>query len=55
MERFGEPVNFDAFVVERMSKSEHKYHKNYTRNKLANNIKRDLMDDYECWKAAFTR
>jgi len=55
MERFGEPVNFDAFIVERMGKTDHQYHRNYTRNKLANGIRRDLEDDYECWKAAFTR
>ncbi len=55
MERFGEPVNFDAYIVERIGKTEHKYHVNYTRNKLANSIRRDLEDDYECWKAAFTR
>lgn len=55
MERFGEPINFDSFVVEHMGKTEHKYHANYTRNKLANGIKRDLEDDYECWKAAFTK
>lgn len=55
MERFGEPVNFDAYIVERMEKTNHKYHVNYTRNKLANSIRRDLEDDYECWKSAFTR
>lgn len=48
-------MNFDAFIVERMGKTDHQYHRNYTRNKLANGIRRDLEDDYECWKAAFTR
>lgn len=55
MERFGEPINFDVFIIERMGKTDHQYHRNYTRNKLANGIRRDLEDDYECWKAAFTR
>lgn len=53
MERCGIPVNFDNAVAERLAKMDHKYHKNYTRNKEANCIKRDLMEDYESWKAAF--
>lgn len=55
MERFGEPVNFDAYVVERIGKMDRHYNRNYTRNKLANAIRRDIEDDYGCWKAAFTK
>jgi len=55
MERCGEEVNFDGIVEERLSQMDHKYHKNYTRNKEANGIRRDLFDDYGCWKAAFAR
>lgn len=55
MERCGEPVNFDGYVVEEMAKEEHHYHTNYTRNKLANTIKRDLENDYACWKEVFTK
>ena len=55
MERFGEPANFDAFILERIDKTDHQYHRNYTRNKLAGSIRHDLEDDYECWKAVFTR
>lgn len=53
MERCGEEVSFDGIVEERLSQMDRTYHKNYTRNKVANAIKRDLFDDYGCWKAAF--
>lgn len=53
-ERSGDNVNFDDIVVEKIVKRESTYHRNYTRNKAANMIKRDLLDDYACWKAAFT-
>jgi len=55
MERFGEPVNFDGYINECIEKRNPQYHKNYTRRKIASLIKYDLEDDYECWKAAFTR
>lgn len=54
MERFGEPVNFDAIIVERISKTPQNYHRNYTRSKFASVIRRSLLEDYECWKAVFT-
>lgn len=55
MERLGFPVNFDGYALERISKAEHTYHVNYTHNKLKGMIVSDLQDDYECWKAAFTK
>lgn len=54
VERMGEPVNFDILVSEHMAKMGSTYHSNYTRGKVARSIRRDLFDDYACWKAAFT-
>lgn len=53
-ERMGDKVNFDDYVAEQMLKRGSTYHSNYTRGKVANLIRRDLFDDYACWKAAFT-
>lgn len=53
-ERMGEPVNFDDLITEHITKMGSTYHKNYTRGKVANILKRDFSDDYACWKAAFT-
>lgn len=53
-ERMGGIVNFDDYVTEQVIKRDSTYHKNYTRGKVTNLIKRDLLDDYACWKAAFT-
>ena len=53
-ERMGNEVNFDDYITEQIIKRNSTYHVNYTRNKAANMIKRDLLDDYACWKAAFT-
>lgn len=55
MERFGEPVNFDSYVIEQMNKSKREYRYTYSRSKHASAIRRDLELDYESWKAAFTR
>lgn len=54
MERMGKEINFDDYIAEQIIKRNSTYHINYTRNKAANMIKRDLLDDYACWKAAFT-
>lgn len=54
VERMGDDVNFDDIIAEHIVKMDRTYHKNYTRSKVANLIKRDLFDDYACWKAAFT-
>lgn len=53
-ERMGNEVNFDDIITEHIIKMGSTYHSNYTRGKVANLIKRDLFDDYACWKAAFT-
>ena len=53
-ERMGDEVNFDGMIAEHIIKMDSTFHKNYTRSKVANLIKRDLFDDYACWKAAFT-
>jgi len=53
-ERMGEPVNFDSFIAEQVINRKSEYHNNYTRGKVAGYIKRDLLDDYACWKAVFT-
>lgn len=53
-ERMGYPVNFDDLVEEHVVKMGSTYNKNYTRGKVVNLLKRDLFDDYACWKAAFT-
>ena len=50
----GNEINFDDYIIEQIIKRNSTYHVNYTRNKAANMIKRDLLDDYACWKAAFT-
>lgn len=54
VERMGDAVSFDDYVIEQVIKRDSTYSRNYTRNKAANMIKRDLFDDYACWKAAFT-
>lgn len=53
-ERMGEEVNFDGLIAEHIIKMGSTYHRNYTRGKVANLLKRDFFDDYACWKAAFT-
>lgn len=53
-ERMGDEVNFDDLIAEHIIKMGSTYHKNYTRGKVANLLKRDFFDDYACWKAAFT-
>ena len=55
MERMGEPVNFNSYVVECMNKTDSQYHRNYTRSKRANSIRRYIKNDYEHWKAAFIK
>ena len=53
-ERMGDPVNFDAVITDHIRKMGSTYHTNYTRGKVAGLLKRDLFDDYACWKAVFT-
>lgn len=52
-ERYGVTVSFDDAIMNQLANSEGKFHSNYTRNKAANAIKKDLFDDYEHWKEAF--
>jgi len=53
-ERMGDPVNFDTLIADHISKMGSTYHTNYTRSKVAGILRRDLFDDYACWKAVFT-
>ncbi len=53
MERFGEPVNFNAYVVERMKKNNHPLEHGISKDKWAYSVKRDIERDYESWKRAF--
>lgn len=53
-ERVGKPVDFDDLIAEHIIKMGSTYHKSYTRSKVANLLKRDLFNDYACWKAAFS-
>lgn len=53
-ERYGASVSFDDIIIHQLAtKGKRNYHSNYTRNKAANAIKKDLFDDYEHWKEAF--
>ncbi len=53
-ERMGDQVNFDTLITDHISKMGSAYHNNYTKGKVAGTLKRDLFDDYACWKAVFT-
>lgn len=54
-ERFGEEVNFDGAVKERIAKVAHTSGEDASRTILFSHIKRDLLNDYACWKEAFAK
>lgn len=53
IERAGLQPDFSADVNERLTRIDRNYSTNYTREKVANGIERDLLSDYENWKKAF--
>ncbi len=53
LERFGQEVNFDDLVAERTIKTDHASSKNHKKHKLPYSKKKNLMDDYICWKSVF--
>ncbi len=54
MERISGVANFDGEVEEHLANIERAQHDPGVRRRLAYQIRKDLNDDYACWKDAFT-